>query len=264
MNRLIVVAFCLFTSVAFAHDLFLNAHPFHLEKTGSLTLAMNLAAAFPGKEEAWRQDKTLQFWIIGSSGKKLLKDEKGKNPIIEVSEEGTYVIGWDSSPSYIEIESKDFNEYIAAEGYQNVVQARKEQGKQDAKGREKYVRFLKAFVQVGSKLTNDYSKPLGQKIEIIPLSNPYSLKQGTDLPIKILFDGKPLPKAKVMSTYDTYSKEHDVYAHTIDTAQDGTAKIPISKNGIWLIRVNTMLPMEGDPKADWQSFWANCTFEVRE
>ena len=263
MNRLIVLVFSLCSSVVFAHDLFLNPHPFHLKKPGSLTLAMNLADAFPGKEESWRQDKTLQFWMIGSSGKKMLTDEKGKNPTIQFSEEGTYVIGWNSSPSYIEIDSKDFTEYIEAEGYQNVVKTRKEQGKQDAKGREKYVRFLKAFVQVGSKLTKDYAQPLGQKIEIIPMSNPYSLKRGSDLSVKILFDGKPLPGARVMSTYDTFSKEHDVYAHTIDTSQDGTVKIPISQNGIWLLRVNIMMPLEGDPKADWQSFWANCTFEIR-
>lgn len=263
MKRLIAVVFTLLSPVVFAHDLFLKAHPFYLEKPAPLHLAMNLAESFPGKEEAWRHDKTLQFRLIGPAGEKKLSDEKGKNPTIQLPEEGTYVIGWDSTPSYIEIDSEHFNEYIEAEGYRNVVEARKQEGKQNAQGREKYMRFLKAFVQAGSKLTQHYAQVLGQKIEIIPQSNPYSLKRGSELIVKVLYDGKPLTGARIMSTYDTYSTEHDVYAFATDTGADGTAKIPITQNGIWMIRVNTMLSLEDDPKADWQSYWANCSFQVR-
>ncbi len=262
MKRLIALVFTLLSPVVCAHDLFLNAHPFRLEKPGSLELAMNLAESFPGKEEVWRKDKTVQFWLIGPAGERKLQAEKGKNPTIQLSEEGTYVIGWNASPSYIEIDSEHFNEYIEVEGYRNVVEARKKEGKENAQGREKYVRFLKAFVQAGSKLTQHYAQVLGQKIEIVPQSNPYSLKRGSELIVKVVYDGKPLTGARVMSTYDTYSKEHDVYAHTTDTADDGTAKIPITQDGIWMIRVNTMLSLEGDPKADWQSYWANCSFQV--
>ena len=263
MKKLLVLLLIVLSSVVLGHDLFLNPHPFRLEKPGTIQLTMHLAASFPGKEEAWRKDKTVQFKLVGPSGEKTLQDEKGKNPTIQLSEEGTYAIGWESKPSYIEIDAKAFNEYINAEGYQNVVQARKTAGKEAEKGRERYIRFLKTFVQVGSKHTDDYATPLGQKIEIIPKSNPYSLKTGSEFSVKVLFDGKPLSGATVMGTYDTHSKEHDVYANIVTTEKDGTAKMTITQPGIWLIRVNTMFPLEGDAKADWQSYWANCSLEVR-
>jgi hypothetical protein len=263
MRTLTALVLILFSAIVAAHDLFLNALPFTLEKPGTIRLSMNLAEAFPGKHEAWRQDKTVRFRVHGPGGEQALKDTKGVDPTIELAQEGTYMIGWDASPSYIDIDAKHFNEYIKAEGFTNVIDSRKRANQENAPGREKYTRFLKAFVQVGSKLTDHYSRPLGQRIEIIPQSNPYQLKAGDKLKIKVVFDGKPLAGATAMATYDTFTKEHDVYAHSLTTANDGTIEIPIGKTGIWMIRVNTMQPLQGDPKADWQSYWANCSFQVR-
>ena len=263
MKKACAVFGLLLASVLSAHDLFLKAHPFVLERPGKLQLAMNLAASFPGKEERWREDKTVRAWIIGPGSSREFSTEQAKNPVMELPQEGTYVLAWNATPSYIEVDAKGFNEYIEADGYQNVVQMRKESGKQNEKGREKYTRFLKCIVQVGSKLTDEYEKPLGQKIEIIPLEHPYSVKPGSKLRVKVLFDEAPLAGVRVMATFDTYSKEHDVYAHTLETSDDGIAAILIDKPGLWMIRANRMLPLEGDPKADWQSFWTNLTFEVR-
>ena len=262
MRKLTALFLILFSTIVTAHDLFLNALPFTLEKPGTIRLSMNLAAAFPGKHELWRKDKTAQFRIGGPAGEKTLQDTKGIDPTIELAQEGTYVIGWEASPTSMEIDAKHFNEYIQAEGYTNVIDSRKQANQENAPGREKYTRFLKAFVQVGSKLTDHYSKPLGQRIEIIPQSNPYQLKAGDQLKVKVLFDGKPLAGATAMATYDTFTKEHDVYAHTLTTGNDGTIQVPISKDGIWMIRVNTMQPLQSDLKADWQSYWANCSFQV--
>jgi uncharacterized GH25 family protein len=261
-KRIALLAILLFTTAASAHDVFLKAKPFLLEKPGSTTLAMNLAEAFPGEEIKWRSEKTVKFWMIGPEKEQELVTKKESNPVIDFIKEGTFVIGWNALPSYIEIEPKLFDEYIKAEGYQNVIQMRTEKGNQDQPGREKYIRFLKCFVQVGASPTDNFSKSLGQKIELIPLENPYSKRIGSQLSVRVLFDDKPLPGARVMATYDTFSKEHDVYAHTVQTDADGIARIPIDKPGLWLVRANHMLPLQDDPKADWESYWTNFTFYV--
>lgn len=224
---------------------------------------MNLAEAFPGKEIPWRAEKTSQFRIAGPSTDRVLAGEEGRNPPVEVTAQGTYTIVWNSIPSYIEIDEKEFNEYASVEGYSNVIELRKQNGQENSPGREKYMRFMKTFVQVGQTRSDHYSNVMGQKIEIIPLSNPYSVKAGSRLSVKVAFDGAPAAGLRVMATYDSFSKDHDVYAQTTQTNAEGVATFSIDKPGLWLIRSNRMLPLEGDPKADWQSFWANCTFEIR-
>ena len=263
LRRFFVIALLLIASLVSAHDLFLAAHPFFLETPGRIQIAMNIAEAFPGKEERWRADKTARFWMVGDGITQTYPAKEEKNPTITLPKEGTYVIAWNATDSYIDIEGKEFNEYIEAEGYHNVAALRKQQGKENAGGRERYTRFLKTIAQVGNKFTDDYGKRLGQKLEIIPLQNPYSIKLGAPLPVKLLFDGVPIVGIRMMATYNTYSKEHDVYAHTAETDSNGIANIPLSKKGLWMIRANHMLPLKDDPKADWQSFWTNCTFEVR-
>jgi len=240
-----------FASFTYGHDLFLNAHPFYLQKPGTLQVAMNLAESFPGDEQPWRKDKTIRFWMMGPNYDQEFSAEQGKNPLIEVRSNGTYIIGWNATPSYIEVDAKAFNEYIEADGYKNVIQLRKEARKENEKGREKYTRFLKSVVQVGTTQTDDYKKPLGQKIEIVPLANPYSIQPGSKLPVRVLYDSEPLPGVRVMATYSTFSEKHDVYAHTLETGPDGTVDVPIDQPGLWMIRANRMLPLEGDPKADW-------------
>lgn len=263
IKRMILLLFLLFAATVFAHDVFLSAKPFVLDKPGSVTLSMYLAEAFPGEVIKWRADKTVRFWMIGPGSDTELTAKKEANPVIEFKNIGTYVIGWNATPSYIEVEPKLFNEYIEAEGYGNVIEIRKEQGKQDKPGREKYIRFLKCFVQVGANHTDDFSKNLGQKIEMVPLVNPYSVKVGSELGVRVIFDGKPVSGVRVMGTYDTFSKKHDVYAHTVETDMDGISRIPIDKPGLWMVRANRMLPLQGDPKADWESYWTNISFYVK-
>jgi len=53
------------------------------------------------------------------------------------------------------------------------------------------------------------SKPVGQRIEIVPLKNPSKLKEGDTLPVMLYYEGKPVPAkgARVSGTSDT-SIEH--------------------------------------------------------
>ncbi|MCI0444578.1 DUF4198 domain-containing protein [bacterium] len=263
IRKLTIISLFAFQSFLFAHDLYLRGNPFRLDSPGKVSISMNLAEAFPGKEQSWRADKTTSFVINGPSGLRKIQDQSKVNPSAELSEEGSYVAGWSAAPSYIKIDAGHFNEYLDAEGHTNVIKLRKDRNQQNKEGTEKYTRYLKTMIQVGSKHTDEYKVPLGFKIEIVPQANPYSLKVGDSLEVEVLFDGKPLPDNLIMATFDTNSKEHDVYAHVIRTDEKGKAKINLTHPGVWMIRSNYMTELQNDPKADWESHWANLSFEVR-
>ncbi|HSE42600.1 MAG TPA: DUF4198 domain-containing protein [Acidobacteriota bacterium] len=263
IKKITLITIFAFQSFLFAHDLYLRGNPFRMDTPGKLKVSMNLAEAFPGREEPWRADKTSSFTINGPSGIRKIEDKPKLSPTVDLSEEGTYVVGWSATPSYINIDAAHFNEYLDAEGHTNVIKIRKERNQEDKGGTEKYSRYLKTMIQVGSKLTDQYKVPLGFKIEIVPQTNPYSLKVGESLDVEVLLDGKPLPDNAVMATYDTHSKEHDVYAQLIRTDEKGKAKINFTNSGVWMIRSNHMAELQNDPKAEWESHWANLSFQVR-
>lgn len=264
MKKLVVVL--LFAAAPlFAHDLYLRGNPLILSKPGDSTISMVLAEAFPGQPIQWRADKTSLFKVTGPTGDHLLSPtEKAANPVVNFSTEGTYVLAWTSTPSYIKIDSSEFNPYIEEEGYSKPIELRKQLHQESMPGREKYTRYLKTLVQVGVKQSDQYKEVLGFPIELIPLSNPYSLHSGSAMKVRLLFQGKPLAGHRIMATYDSFSKEHDAYAQTVTTDSNGEAEIQINKPGLWMVRSNEMLPLEGDGEADWQSFWANFTFQVIE
>ena len=48
------------------------------------------------------------------------------------------------------------------------------------------------------------------------------------------------------------------------TGKDGMVKLPVDRAGRWLVKAVHMIPVPAtDPAADWESFWASLTFEVR-
>ena len=55
---------------------------------------------------------------------------------------------------------------------------------------------------------NGFSTAIGDKLEIVPLTNPTTIKPGDELTVRVLFKGQPLAN-NVYATYDGFSKEEN-------------------------------------------------------
>jgi uncharacterized GH25 family protein len=247
-----------FTTSLSAHDMYLRPR-FDKKQSKQVSLAM-----FVEKEEVvWFESMTAGLRMDGPTGEVNLNVPEQGDPIVEFPQPGTYIIGWESEPIFIQVEPDIFKKYISLEGFPDVAELRKKSNQEDKPGREFYTRYIKTYIQIGSTTTNDYSRPFGYKIEIIPQQNPCASQLNADLDVIVLFDGKPLANHKIMGTYDSYSTLPEEYAQVTRTDQNGIAKFRITHKGHWLIRTTKMLPLEKNPEADWQSFWANFTFEIK-
>jgi nickel transport protein len=91
----------------------------------------------------------------------------------------------------------------------------------------------------------------GMKLDIVPQKNPFDLRAGEALPVKVLYGGKPLPGADVEGDHEKVAA----------TDKDGLAKVPVKK-GRQLITVERKEPLSGDPDADSISVTTTLTFEV--
>ncbi|MDR0407302.1 MAG: DUF4198 domain-containing protein [Campylobacteraceae bacterium] len=93
--------------------------------------------------------------------------------------------------------------------------------------------------------TNDesFKKPLGQILEIVPLTNPVDITVGKSGKFQVLYDGKPFANADIFSTYDTFDpKSENAYAKKSKTDKDGIVNFDFDHKGLWLVRVNYHKP----------------------
>jgi len=126
-----------------------------------------------------------------------------------------------------------------------------------------YEQYAKTLINVGAEDTSAYNKPVGHKIEIVPLKNPMILSEGDFLPIQVLFEGKPASFCKIYATYMGFSTGED-FAYATSTDSKGIAMIRILHYGPWLIKADMKLLATKDleDKCDELHYTATLTFEV--
>ena len=120
----------------------------------------------------------------------------------------------------------------------------------------------KAIVNSG-KVTDSFKQPVGHKLEIIPLKNPALLREGDTLPVKVLFEGEPVPGyPKLLATYMGFSTT-GAFAYAKSVVH-GQSEIKISKAGVWYVNVKYRARPTGDlaDQCDEVSYTATLTFEV--
>src|SRR5919106_6307274 len=141
MRKIGFLAFSLLFSIdGMTHDLFLRPASFVLAEPGELKLSMWLAEAFPGREQKWRSDKTGSTIVKGPAGLQKIPNVTDVSATVSLKQDGSYVIGWEGTESYIKIDAATFNKYLEAE-YKNVLQMRKQRGDEQKEGTEKYFRY---------------------------------------------------------------------------------------------------------------------------
>ena len=173
---------------------------------------------------------------------------------------GTHMIVLETSVADSELPSIRFNAYAKDEGLTAAINARAAAQRSDKPGREIYSRRTKALLHVGtpSQLNASYvTTPVGLSLEVVPERDPYSLSVGEPLPVRVLFNGKPLPGALVKLT----SLEFDlrpVAMHLTDAA--GRVMFNVPHVGTWLVNTIWSVPVSGNPKADFETTFSSLTF----
>lgn len=104
------------------------------------------------------------------------------------------------------------------------------------------------------------AKSAGMRFEIVPLRNPYKLKTGEALPIKVLFEGKPLKGATITTTTNKKGEKGNIELG--ETDKEGLANIPIDRDGMQIILASYRTPTD-DPDADYLSFKTVLTLEFK-
>lgn len=100
----------------------------------------------------------------------------------------------------------------------------------------------------------NFLKPIGLKLEVIALSDPFKLKVGDNLPVLVLKDGKP---AKDIG-FETAKDDLDNV-----TNEFGIALIPIKEKGLNIIAAKSSEPIFNDVSAERLLIQSSISFELK-
>jgi hypothetical protein len=127
-----------------------------------------------------------------------------------------------------------------------------------ATSNHKIEQFAKALINL-SATDEGYRAVVGDRLEIVPVTNPAAAKVGDEITFKVLFEGQPL-STPVFATYDRFSESETTYAYYTETANDGTAKVQITHPGLWMVRVEINVPGKTE---DYDSYLARAVLVFR-
>jgi len=225
-------------------------------------IALRVGERYAG-EPVKRNDAKIERFVIvgpGAGGEKPVLGPDGSDPagFARADGKGLHVIGYRGKHSSVALEAAKFESYLKEEGLERVVERRAASGQSAAPGLEIYSRCAKALLESPGGDGMGFDRVLGFTLEIVPEKNPFALKPGESLPVRVLFEGKPLEGALVVAL----SQRHPEARAQARTGADGRASLPIAGDGASLVKCVHMVPATGRDDADWESFWGSLTFET--
>ncbi|MCG8469629.1 MAG: DUF4198 domain-containing protein, partial [Gemmatimonadetes bacterium] len=237
MNRRVLISAAALTlaivGTARAHTMFLKLESFFLEpNSGAIVQLIN--GDFDLSYNTITRDRMLDVSLVGPEGRwhppesawrdsaiyELTEDAEGEKDSIDTSvlefetgASGTYVLGVSTAARVFDLSGEDFDGYLVHDGIEDVIAVRAAQGRTGEAATERYSKHVKALLQVGSTRSDGFAHELGYPIEFVPLDNPYELRVGDDLRVRLLRERSPLANHLVYASSERHHSHDDEGGH---------------------------------------------------
>lgn len=172
---------------------------------------------------------------------------------------GTHVVVLETGPAQSILPAIRFNDYLKVEGLAPAIAARARTGRTNSEGREFYSRRAKTLIEVGASTDPQpqVMRPAGLKLEIVPQKNPYRLRPGEKLPVRILYEGRPLPGATVK--LNNLDSDAEPLAQQLTDAA-GMANFAVPLRGNWQLNVIWTKVLPNNPLAEFDTVFSSLSF----
>lgn len=272
--RALTLAFALLAGASLAaHEFWVTSAEWEATPGGRITLLANVGGVFPVGDSFTTPERVASARLVGAGTDAAIPPPYRRQAdalaadVIAPSAPGTYVGVFEIKPRVGEKSGVVFEEHLKHQGLTQVAADRAARGETTKGVRERYSRYGKTLIRVGSGGDRSAAtQPLGLKLELVPLVDPTTLAAGSRLRVRLLLDGKPLPGALAGAIYAGAKATPDSWPLTATTDARGEAEFLLEHRGPWLVRAVTMQRRQnesGSDAADWETYWASLTFRLR-
>jgi uncharacterized GH25 family protein len=260
LRWLVVCAIALSPASLLAHDMWIEPSTFWPSLGQIVGVRLRVGQDFLG--DPLPRDPALvnQFVVEDTGGRRPVIGHEGSDPagLLRVATPGLLVIGYRSNPSAVELTAEKFNQYVKDEGLDAVGAARARRNETNASAHERFSRCAKSLVLSGAPTSAQGDRLLGFTLELLAERNPYAIRAGEDLPVRLTYENRPLAGALVVAMNRSNPSEKQ----SARTDSDGRVRFRLPSDGMWLIKAVHMIPAAAGSGAEWESFWASLTFEL--
>jgi len=262
---------------ALAHDFWLSPASYWHSQSDDLEITLLNGHVGDPNPYSYNPRHARRFWIVDPDGRRgLPRTETGANPagIWTPQTSGVHVIAYDSHPQSIELPAAKFESYLAEEGLESISAERERRGESSEPGRELFSRAAKSIVFFEDSAAEETAKTagfdqvVGLKLEIVPVTDPFSASATGEMTVRVLWRGEPLSNARIdaepLHTASTHAHQHQHgHDHThhgnhARTNERGEATFHHLTSDAWLFTC-THMERASSADADWSSVWASLT-----
>jgi uncharacterized GH25 family protein len=247
------------TPAILAHDFWIEPSAYRVEVGARVSVSLRVGEHYKGDPVPRNPARIRKLTLVGQSGETGVAGKEGDDPAgtVAVPAAGLYLIGYHNLPSSITLEAPKFEAYLKEEGLERVSTQRAERGESEKPGREIYSRCAKALLRAGAGAAGGHDRRLGLPLELVPEADPYDEDGPASLPVRLLYEGRPLEGALVVAL----SREDPADAQRARTDRDGRVSLALARGRTWLVKAVHMAKAPEGSNADWESLWASLTFE---
>jgi hypothetical protein len=251
------------TGPAAAHDFWVQPARFWTAPQAQTALTLQAGHGTERQRSRLPLRRIMRFWAAGPDGATVdllsgLKPGGADDGAVALPAEGTWVVALQTDDhAQSRQPAARFNAYAADEGLTPALDARRRAGRQTTEGSERYSRQAKALVRAGPGGGSAATRPLGLALEIVPEADPYATPRGQGLPVRVLYEGRPLAGALVKLTDladDATPKEQ----HRTDRA--GRAVFALPDRGDWVLNVVWTRALPPTEETDFATVFSSLSF----
>lgn len=237
-----------------AHDFWIEPSTFRPAPGGRVAVRLRVGQGLQGDPVPREPQRIERFAAVGV-GETGVPGVPGMDPagFVSPSSPGLLWIVYDSGHESVQLDSAKFDSYLGEEGLERIRKLRK-----PGPVKEIYSRCAKSLLSVGAGPGAGYDRVLGLELELVAEKNPYALKPGEELPLRLLYHGKPLDGALLVAI-PKGAKDAKLSARSDSR---GRAALRLDRPGVWLVKAVHMVPAPKGSGAEWESLWASLTFEL--
>jgi hypothetical protein len=265
LSALFCAAFAL-AGAARAHDVWIEPTRYRTPLGERVDLDLRVGEQFQGESVERNAARILRFTATDARGVEeaiLGIDKRAPAGLWKPKSAGLFLVGYQSDKIALELEAAKFERYLAEEGLEHVIAARRTRGESAKQGREAYSRSVKSLVLAFDKdrpaaAATGFDRRLGLPLEIVPEVDPHVLRSGDELALRVWFQDAPLAGILV-GCQARSTPEREV---RLRTDENGRVRFRVEETGPMLVRACWMVAAPAGAAADWHSTWTSLTFEV--
>jgi uncharacterized protein DUF4198 len=246
-----------------AHDFWIVPSSFRPAVSSPLALRLRVGENLRGDPVPRDPAQVERFALLGPAGELPIAGPPGADPagFVRVPGAGLYTVVYRSHRTRLDLPPDKFAEALKREGLERILELRQSRGESAKPSTEVFSRCAKALLQVGEPAAGEragFDRPVGLALELVPERDPYALAPGAELPIRLLYQGKPLSGALVVAL-----GLHQANGRIAErSGPDGRVRLRLPEGGFWLIKAVHMVPAPRETGVDWESLWASLTFDL--